>query len=453
MADIQKWMTDPRLLGKTFGDESWATWRTLLGGFDGLALSEDETEVFLSLTQREVPERALDELWMVIGRRGGKSNSAALLAVVAGTMFDRQALLAPGEVATVMVIAEDRRQARSVYRYISGLLKSCPMLEKMIVREGAEGIELNNRVCIEIHTASFRAVRGYTLLMAILDEVAMWQSEGANPDAEIIAALRPGLGTLGGRLVAISSPYARRGVLWDTYKRYFGKDGSILVAQAPTNVLNPTFPQSTIDAAIKHDEPRARAEYLAEFRTDVETFVAREVVEACVCPDRHELPPIGSTRYSAFVDPSGGSSDSMTLAIAHREHDTVVLDAVRERKPPFSPARVVAEYAQLLRRYRIREVTGDRYAGEWPREQFRNAGIQYKTSDRTKSDLYVALLPMLNSQQVELLEIPALTNQIVSLERRTARGGRDSIDHPPGGHDDVANAVAGVLANTALTTT
>jgi hypothetical protein len=32
------------------------------------------------------------------------------------------------------------------------------------------------------------------------------------------------------------------------------------------------------------------------------------------------------------------------------------------------------------------------------------------------------------------------------LERRTARGGRDSIDHPPGAHDDLANAVAGLCS-------
>jgi hypothetical protein len=35
--------------------------------------------------------------------------------------------------------------------------------------------------------------------------------------------------------------------------------------------------------------------------------------------------------------------------------------------------------------------------------------------------------------------------QLTSLERRTSRGGRDSIDHAPGSHDDIANAVAGAL--------
>lgn len=121
------------------------------------------------------------------------------------------------------------------------------------------------RVAIEVHTASFRTVRGYTLLAAILDEIAFWQSDGANPDSEILAALRPGLGTLGGRLIALSSPYARRGELWNTYRQHFGQDGPVLVAQAPTRSLNRTFPQSTIDRAMVEDESKARAEYGAEF--------------------------------------------------------------------------------------------------------------------------------------------------------------------------------------------
>jgi len=38
-----------------------------------------------------------------------------------------------------------------------------------------------------------------------------------------------------------------------------------------------------------------------------------------------------------------------------------------------------------------------------------------------------------------------LIAQIVGLERRVSRAGRDSIDHAPGAHDDIANAVSGVV--------
>jgi len=110
-----------------------------------------------------------------------------------------------------------------------------------------------------------------------------------------------------------------------------------------------------------------RLKYGAEFRTDVETFVSREVVDAAIVRGRYELPPLSGTRYTAFVDPSGGSADSMTLAIGHfagDAQDLSVLDAVREVRPPFSPESVVEEFAGLLRNYRIVTVVGDRYGGE-----------------------------------------------------------------------------------------
>lgn len=126
-----------------------------------------------------------------------------------------------------------------------------------------------------------------------------------------------------------------------------------------------------------------------------------------------------------------------------------VIDAVREVKPPFSPEGVVAEFCDLMKLYGITSVTGDRYAGEWPREQFRKHGISYDISERSRSDLYREMLPILNSGRAVLLDDEKTVNQIVGLERRVARGGRDSIDHAPGQHDDRANAVAGALVNAA----
>ena len=209
--------------------------------------------------------------------------------------------------------------------------------------------------------------------------------------------------------------------------------------------MNPTVPQRVIDEATERDPASAAAEYGAQFRSDVESFVDRAALEACVSIGVRERPPMPGVSYSAFVDPSGGSADSMTLAIGHQEENVVVLDAIRERRPPFSPEDVVLEFAELLKTYRITEMQGDRYAGEWPRERFRQHGIAYELAEKPKTDLYRDLLPAINSRTVYLLDDARLLAQIVGLERRTARGGRDSIDHPPGAHDDVANAVAGVI--------
>ena len=144
-----------------------------------------------------------------------------------------------------------------------------------------------------------------------------------------------------------------------------------------------------------------------------------------------------------------GEIDAFTLAIAHAEtrdgRRIAVVDALREVRPPFSPEQTVAEFAARLHVYGINEVTGDRFGGEFPREMFRRHGVTYALADTPKSDGYRDALPHLNAGAVELLDHPRLVAQLCALERRTARGGRDSIDHPPGGHDDVANAVCGVI--------
>jgi hypothetical protein len=209
--------------------------------------------------------------------------------------------------------------------------------------------------------------------------------------------------------------------------------------------MNPGVPQIVIDNAFEEDPAAAAAEYGAEFRSDVEAFITQEAVDACVVPGRFELPPVAGTRYIAFVDPSGGSQDSFSLAIGHSQGETTTLDLIRERRPPFSPEAVVQEFAEVLKTYGLHEVTGDRYGGEWPRERFQTHGISYKLSEKTKSEIYQAALPMLNSGRVELLDIKTLRTQLIGLERRTSRGGKDSIDHRPGGRDDVVNAAAGVL--------
>ena len=444
-------MHDPALFGPWFKQrKSWRAWEVFLAALFGLPLEgEDAAAIYARQTGRtSAPTAPAREAWVIVGRRGGKSRIAALVAVFLACFRDYRGVLAPGEAATLAVIAADRRQARTVMRYITGFLDAIPMLKALVVNQTRETIELSNRVVIEVHTASFRSTRGYTLIGVVCDEIAFWRNDdgSANPDIEILNGLRPGMATVpGALLVAISSPYARRGALWEAYRRHYGQDGAVLVWQGDTRSMNPAVDPDIIAEAYETDEAAAAAEYGAEFRRDIESFVSREAVDAVVAPGRHELAPRSAVEYVAFVDPSGGSQDSMTLAIAHRENDRAVLDCVRERRPPFNPSEVVAEFVGTLKAYGISRVIGDRYAGEWPRERFRDHGISYEPADKTKSDYYLEFLPLVNSGTVALLDHPRLIAQLTSLERRTSRVGRDTVDHPPGGRDDVVNAAAGAL--------
>lgn len=443
-------MDDPQVFGPWFRGPTWHAWKVFLRVLFGLPLTATDLALYQQHTGRQrSPTEQAAEAWLVVGRRGGKSLISAVVAVFLACFKDYARLLAPGERGTVMVIAADRQQARVVFRYIAGLLNGVPMLARLIESRTRETIVLTNRVNIEVHTASFRAVRGYTVVAAVLDEIAFWPSdESANPDGEIVQAIRPAMATVpGAMLLGISSPYARRGELWHAHRDHFGKDGDpVLVWQGDTRSMNAAVPQAVIDKAYAEDEASASAEYGAQFRRDIESLLTREAIEACVVPGRRELPPLSQVRYFSFVDPAGGSGqDSMTLAIAHVEGCDVVLDAIREVPPPFSPEDTVQDFAACLRTYGITRVQGDRYAGEWPREQFRKHGISYEVCEQSKSDLYREVLPAINSRTVALLDHPRLVTQFCGLERRVARGGRDSIDHGPTGHDDVANAVTGAV--------
>ncbi|MFZ3327284.1 MAG: hypothetical protein WA231_15960 [Methylocella sp.] len=448
--NILEALDDRNLLGASIRDpDSWKPWRALLAAAFGLPLNPYQAELFRQCTGRRVPPGApAAYLWLAIGRRGGKSFAMALIAVFLAVFKNWRRYLTVGERAIVLLVAADREQAKILHRYCQGIL-SPPILQSLVLNVTASEIELKGNVVLEVVTRSYRSVRGRSVCVAVLDELAFWRDDdSANPDAEVLNAIRASMATFGSdaMVIAGSSPYARRGVLWDAFRRWHGKDDARnLVWQAATRTMNPTISQEFVDAEFERDPASAAAEYGANFRSDVAEFVDLAVLEACTADGVFELPPVSGTAYLAFCDPSGGSSDAMTLAIAHHDDGVAVLDCVREVRAPFQPEAVVEDFCAVLAAYGVARVTGDRYAGEWPREQFKKRNVDYVPSERVKSDIYRDCLPLLNSRKCQLLDIRRLISQLHGLERRTARGGKDSIDHGPGQHDDVANAVAGAI--------
>jgi hypothetical protein len=443
-------LSDPELLGTVLEGPSWRTWVVVLVAIMGEALFAEERAIFKEITGRDrEPGERVHEFWGIIGRRGGKSRAIAVLIIFIAVLVDHSRVIVSGERPVVLCLAPTARQAGIVLGYIAGILESVPLFAGMIVNKTAESIELSNGIFVEIRAATFRGVRGFTTVAVVGDEIAFWRSdESANPDKEILQALRPSLGTTGGMLFAISSPHAQRGALYDAYRKDFGPNGDplTLVVKAPTRTMNPSLPERVVDKAYEDDPLSAAAEYGAEFRNDLEVFVSREIIESCRTRNLLVRAPLSGGVYRAFCDPSGGSSDSMTMAIAHSEGDRLVLDCIGERKAPFAPDSVVQEFAALLQSYGVQTVTGDRYAGEWPRERFQVHGIRYLPAEMNRSELYLNFLPLVNSGRVDLLDNERMVLQFCALERRTARSGKDSVDHPPGGHDDIANAVAGVFS-------
>jgi hypothetical protein len=451
MVDIITSLDDPKLFEPWFRGPSWDGWRTILKAAFAIPLNEAELEFFHSVAgDRDPPERPVRELWCIVGRGGGKDSTASVIAAHMAAMFNGASHLRPGERGLVMCLATDRDQSKIVLNYTRSFFTDIPMLTEMVERETAIGFALNNKIDIAITTNSFRAVRGRSILCAVLDETAFWLDENsANPDEEVLTAIKPALARLPGSIViGISTPYRKKGLLWKKFKKHFGKDdGDVLVIRAATRQMNPTIDQSFVDEALEEDPAKAKAEWLAEFRDDIGGWADFALIEQAVDVGCSVRPPLADRKfkYWSFCDPSGGAKDSFTAAIAHDENGIAVLDCLIEIKAPFNPTSAVAQIAAVLKSYGLSETVGDRYAAQWVVDAFAKCGIRYRHSERDRSSIYLDCLPLFTAGKVRLLDSKRLVSQFSSLERRTSSVGKDRVDHGPGGHDDLCNAAAGAM--------
>ena len=207
MMTILDAMNDAALFKPWFKDPAtWEAWCAFLAATFGLPMTPEQFAIYTECTGRTDRPAAANEVWAQVGRRGGKSLTMALCAVFLATFRDYRPYLVPGERGLVAVMASDKKQARTILRYASAMLTRVPMLAKLVERAHAEGFDLKNEVSIEITTASLRAARGYTIVAALLDEIAFFRSEdSANPDYEILNSIRPAMGTIPNALLLCGS--------------------------------------------------------------------------------------------------------------------------------------------------------------------------------------------------------------------------------------------------------
>jgi len=446
---VSEALASPKLFAPFFAGSSWDTWKAVIKAMFGEPLNAADLALFRAVAERDPPVSPVREMAAIAGRGAGKDSVATVIAAVMAVNYDPRRLR-PGERAVVMLLAVDREQAKIAFNYIAALFRDISALARLARRVTDDSIELSNGVDVEVHTNSFRSVRGRSLLCVICDECSFWRDDtAANPDREVVTAVQPGLGRIAGSmLILISSAHKRSGLLYDRWKSHYGRSGDdVLVVKGTTLQFNPTFDRATIERALAEDRQLFGAEYLSEWRDDLATFISRALLEAAVDADVIVRPPQDGVVYFAFDDPSGGARDSYTLGIAHQDArgDNVVLDLLYERFAPMNPFEVTTEIAALLRSYRCAQVTGDDYGKRWVVDAYGKLGITRLKSALDRSGIYLNVLPLFTSGRARLLDNKRLINQFANLERRTFPSGKDKIDHERGRHDDLCNAAAGAL--------
>jgi hypothetical protein len=444
-------LADRNLLGAfpRFRDlTSREPWLTFAAAAYGLPLDASGVALFCKATGRsryDPPPGGWAEVACAVGRQAGKTEQAAGIVAYEAAFHPE---VPDGELYALLLAQDQRAAVRTAFSNIAAMFDASPLFRRLVVHRTADTLRLENGLVMTAYPCRPAAVRGLRAIVAVADELAFYRGSDMRPlDVEMLRALRPTLATTGGRLVILSSPHGRQGALWDLFRRHHGRDDApVLTWQASAPEMNPTLPPRYLER-MREDDPEAyKREVLGEFTNDLSSLFDADALDACIARGRRELPPVAGLRYHAFCDASGGRRDAYAVAIGHRHGTRAVVDVVRAWAAPFNPSGVTEECAALLRQYRVSRVEGDRFGGEWPREAFRAHGITYATAEKDKSALYLEMLSAVNSGAVELPDDPELLRELRGLERRRARAGRDRVDHPVGGHDDRANAAAGLLS-------
>jgi len=423
--------------------------KMVLKSIYGLALTAEELDLFKQTTGLEVYQpREWSECTAILGRRAGKSDKlASNIAIYEAVARDHKA--SKGEIPVVMIVASElERQSRIVFRYVLKKLEGSPVLRKMIRRQTTAEIELTNGVLIQVYPANMARIRGTSLACFIGDEAAWWKSEGKSIDKEVIDAARPGLSFEHSKLIKISTPYWQRGEIWTDFKEYYGKaNDHVLVFQGSTELFHPGYSKRKLDAARRRDSVAYETEFLAHFRTDLSGMYDPLTIDKAVDTDRPlELEPRDKLDYAAFVDVAGGGGkDSYAICLGHLEDSRIVVDVVRSRPPKFNPEDVTREYSDLLKKYRIGTVRGDKFSGDFALHAYAKNDITYERAEKPKSALYLEAEGSFNTGSVSLPSRAVLIEQLKSLVRKVHAGGRDSVDTDSGQPEDEANVVAGLI--------
>ena len=392
---------DRALFGQFIKDQStWTNWKIVLKSFFGLPLISEEFRVFQELTNRtESPKDRCDELWLIIGRRGGKSFIAALLGVFLAIFQDFSEVITSGETLLLPIVAPTMKQARIIRKYCYAFLTENKLLNSYFIKMVGGEIHLKNNVVIDILPANQFSTRGPSYVAVILDEIAFFSSEGAIPDQEILRALKPGLMTTGGPVIGISSPYSKRGVLYSVFQKHYSQNSPILVVQAASKTMNPTLSDKVLNKAREEDYEGSKSEIDAEFRSDITSFLDPERISSCI-GDYVEIPYTPGKVYVAFCDSSGGRRDSYVVAIGHSDRGRIIIDAIRIRKPSFNPLEVTKQMAEFIKGYGLTKITGDFYAAQFLVEAWANCGIEYETSPVRSSDHFLNFEGQINTQNI-----------------------------------------------------
>lgn len=435
------------------GEPISAAWDIAFRAFDGEPLKSSEIETWRAMSGRDRYEQAAShELTAIKGRRAQGSKTACKYLVYKIHTGDFRRFAAANDRLHVPVIAQVRETAREIMSYLHGFYEGSDALRGEVAETFKQSIELANGFVLSVQTCSYRAPRGITAPLALLDEVGVWRVEGADVDHEVVRSLTPAMVQFPNRrLILLGSPWTKSGVLFERWERRF-ESPDRLVLHCPTPLMNPMIPAEDLERERQTDTQNYRREFLAEWLDAIDQFLPDSDIAAAICTGVRERPAAEVLKgsYRAAIDASGLTGrDKFTLAIGHRAVKGnaglgIAFDVLRgwSRAPV---AFVCDEIAALLKSFGLRSVVADQFGFSFLRELLSQRGIEVRQlpfTARSKPEVMLDLKSGLAQGRIQLLDHPESLRELRMLESRRTSGGNYSISAPRGAHDDFACVIA-----------
>ncbi len=443
------------------------------GAFDLDQIFYSEAELYKLMTgfdyDSDGATKAANRINLIVGRRGGKTTLAAIVAIYSTIKVNWRPYLTKTPVATVLVLSHSVDLSEEILDMLKQLVEGSEILNRLrnfrkknttkifhlrvpFLKDNDE-IEYSN-VRIKVGAASKKTTRGSAVCTLLCDEIAYWNlsEESAEPDSEILRAARMSLLQFKehGTIIKMSSPGIKQGVLYDEWMKREDLRQDYIQFKAPSWVWNTILGVNEFKAEHRLDPDGFDTELRANFVDSISNFILPEFVDMCVtkgvkfnlpADDRHTI-------YSAAID-AAFKGDRFAFAVVGYNEKRVTMYALKywegTKKKPVQIHEVATYIRTVCKQYGLNEIAGDQYSFQPLRELFLQYGINLVENTFTlpyKRKIYFGMKRLIHNQQFDLLDEPLLHKEIKELVVEQTSSGQIRIGHPQGGSDDLSDATA-----------
>lgn len=436
-----------------------------------------EVEYYEFMTGKKYDPELIEiftDISLIVGRRGGKSLTSAILAIFSAIKMNWKPMLGKHKVATILVMSHTKEFSDEIIDLVRGLIEDSPILTRLIdrtkkntqstinlkipFRNPETNRRVYSRVRIRTNAASSKSTRGSACPVILADEIAFWGSDpnSKESDSKIVNAASPSQLQFGDEamFIKLSSPGIKSGVLWNEFNNRQKLPKTSLILKAPSWVFNNRYEPKEFKKEWQKCQLDPELDFDSEFRANfvdsMSDFILSDMVDMCTLKGVDFLPPDESKdiQYAAAID-AAFKSDRFVFSLVGTKNGRVrqyVLKIWEGNKTETIKAFKLAQYiSNICKEYKITKVHADQYAFQPLKEIFEqyNVTLEERTFTNTfKKKIYYNLKKLIHSQEIDLLDNEISKREIKQLQVEKTGTGTIKISHPSGGNDDAADATA-----------